>query len=184
MGLRPLERRDAETWEQLRRANMGWLGEWEATQPPGVGAIGTGYAAMTRDLRHQAREGKALPFVLTYDGEMVGQVTVTGVTWGSARWGQVGYWIAEGYAGRGIMPVAVALTCDHCFFAVGLHRIEIAIRPENKASLRVVEKLGFTLIGTAPRYLHINGEWRDHLLFAMTIEEAGPGLLTRVKPAD
>ncbi len=135
---------------------------------------------MTRDLRRQGREGKALPFALTYEGEMVGQVTVTGITWGSARWAQVGYWIAKSHAGKGIMAVAVALACDHCLTTLGLHRIEIAIRPENSASLRVVEKLGFGLIGTAPRYLHINGQWRDHLLFAITAEDAPEGLLARL----
>ena len=135
---------------------------------------------MTRDLRRQGREGKALPFALTYDGAMVGQVTVSGITWGSARWAQVGYWIAKSHAGKGIMPIAVALACDHCLDTMGLHRIEIAIRPENTASLRVVEKLGFAAIGSAPRYLHINGQWRDHLLFALTAEDAPDGLLARV----
>ena len=140
-----------------------------------------GYRALTRDLIRQASAGRALPFVVTYDGEMVGQLTVTGITWGSARWAQVGYWIDEGHAGRGIMPVAVALACDHCFRTMGLHRIEIAIRPENVASLRVVEKLGFTQIGLAPRYLHINGQWRDHLLFALTVEEVPDGVLARLE---
>ena len=77
------------------------------------------------------------------------------------------------------MPTAVALACDFCLSQVGLHRIEIAIRPENVASLRVVEKLGITEVGYAPRYLHINGDWRDHRLFAVTVEEVPQGLLRR-----
>ena len=60
-----------------------------------------------------------------------------------------------------------------------LHRIEIAIRPENAASLRVVEKLGFRPEGVRPRYLHIDGDWRDHLVFALNAEEAGEGLVRR-----
>ena len=72
------------------------------------------------------------------------------------------------------MPTAVAMATDHCLFELGLHRIEVAIRPENTASLRVVEKLGFTEVGYAPRYLHIDGDWRDHRLFALTVEEC-PG---------
>lgn len=162
---------------------MSWLGEWEATQPPQAGSLSASYRSMTRDLIRQARRGKAFPFALTYDDQMIGQVTVTGITWGSARWGQIGYWIDETHAGKGIMPIAVALAADHCLRAVGLHRIEIAIRPENTASLRVVEKLGFTMIGTASRYLHINGAWRDHLLFAITAEEVGQGLVRRVLPS-
>ncbi len=176
-----MTRRDAARWAQLRRRNLSWLAEWEATQPPQAGSTNASYRSMTRDLIRQGRHGKALPFALTYHEEMVGQVTVTGITWGSARWAQVGYWIDESLAGKGIMPVAVALACDHCLTTMGLHRIEIAIRPENTASLRVVEKLGFPLLGTAPRYLHINGQWRDHLLFAITAEDVPDGLLARLQ---
>jgi ribosomal-protein-alanine N-acetyltransferase len=172
--------RDAARWAQLRRDNLEWLGPWESTRPPGSAGRTGGYRTLTRDLIRQGRSGRALPFVVTYDDVMVGQLTVTGVTWGSARWAQVGYWIDRGYAGRGIMPVAVALACDHCLFAMGLHRIEIAIRPENDASLRIVDKLGFVKIGLAPRYLHINGAWRDHLLFAITAEEVPDGVLARL----
>ena len=74
----------------------------------------------------------------------------------------VGYWLDQDYAGRGVMPRAVAMVIDHCFFTAGLHRIEIAIRPENSNSLRVVEKLEIREIGYAPKYLHIDGAWRDH----------------------
>lgn len=173
--------RDASRWAQLRRDNLEWLGPWEATQPPESGRRGASYRSMTRDLIRQGRRGRALPFVLTYVDVMVGQVTVTGITWGSARWAQIGYWIDHDHAGRGIMPTAVALVCDHCLRALGLHRIEIAIRPENEASLRVVEKLGFTSVGRAPRYLHINGQWRDHLLFAITAEEVPDGVSARLR---
>ena len=181
--MRPLTMRDASRWAELRRTNAGWLSPWESTRPPGSSARNTSYRAMTRELVKHGRAGRALPFVVTYDSVMVGQLTVTGITWGSARWAQMGYWIAEGHAGRGIMPTAVAMACDHCFTTMGLHRIEIAIRPENVASLRIVEKLGFTKIGLAPRYLHINGVWRDHLLFSLTVEDVPDGVQARLRPA-
>ena len=79
------------------------------------------------------------------------------------------------------MPVAVALTIDHCFTAMALHRLEVAIRPENTASLRVVEKLGIKEVGYAPRYLHIDGAWRDHRIFAVTAEEAPEGVVVRLE---
>ncbi len=98
---------------------------------------------------------------------------------GSAQFANVGYWIDEQHAGHGYMPLAVAMASDYCWFELGLHRIEVAIRPENVASLRVVEKLGFTEVGYAPRYLHINGAWRDHRLFALTVEDVPGGLVRR-----
>ena len=77
----------------------------------------------------------------------------------------------------------MALVVDHCFGRLGLHRIEVNIRPENAASLRVVEKLGFRDEGLRPRYLHIDGAWRDHLSFALTTEEVPDGLLARLATA-
>jgi ribosomal-protein-alanine N-acetyltransferase len=79
------------------------------------------------------------------------------------------------------MPTAVALVTDYCLFELGLHRVEVAIRPENTASLRVVEKLGFTEVGYAKGYLHIDGDWRDHRLFALTVEECQGGVLRRYR---
>ena len=108
-----------------------------------------------------------------------GQLTVSGIVGGSAGWGQVGYWIDERLAGRGIIPTAVALAVDFSFRTLGLHRIEITVRPENERSLRVVEKLGFRPEGMRPRYLHIDGHWRDHLVFALNAEEVPGGLLQR-----
>ena len=72
------------------------------------------------------------------------------------------------------------MAIDHSFGPVGLHRIEIAIRPENVSSLRVVEKLGINEVGFAPRFLHIDGDWRDHRIFAITREEVPLGLLRRL----
>jgi ribosomal-protein-alanine N-acetyltransferase len=71
----------------------------------------------------------------------------------------------------------VALLVDHCFAAAGLHRVQIDVRPENVASLRVVAKLGLRQEGRLERFLDINGAWRDHLSFAITVEELGGGTL-------
>ena len=84
-------------------------------------------------------------------GRFVGQVTVNNVVRGSAQFASVGYWIDKDAAGRGVMPRAVALVIDHCLTTARLHRIEIAIRPENSNSLRVVEKLGIAEVGYADR---------------------------------
>ena len=180
MRLRPIRSSDARAWREVRARNGEWLRPWEATLPPGSSPPAASFPAMVRDVRRQARRGQGMPFVLTLDDRLAGQVTVTGITWGSARWAQVGYWIDREHAGQGATPVAVALVVDHCFTAVGLHRIEIAIRPENSNSLRVVEKLGIREIGYAPRYLHIDGDWRDHRLFAVTVEECRGGLVARL----
>jgi [ribosomal protein S5]-alanine N-acetyltransferase len=177
--LKPLRLRDASAWREVRSRNARWLRPWEATLPLAEHDAPTTYASMVRRLRAEAREGRSLPFALVVDGAFAGQVTVGGISRGSLLSAYIGYWIDERCAGRGIMPTAVALTTDHCFREVGLHRVEINIRPENAASLRVVEKLGFRQEGIRERYLHIDGDWRDHLTFALCADEVPEGLLVR-----
>ncbi len=179
--LRPIAQADRHTWRRVRQANAAWLGPWDATAPASSRAQPRSFAAMVRTMRREARAGRQLPFVIELDGRFVGQLTVSNVLRGSAQFASVGYWVDEAYAGRGIVTRAVAMAVDHCFGPVGLHRVEVAIRPENHASLRVVEKLGFAQVGLAPRYLHIDGEWRDHRLFALTQEDVPDGLLARLE---
>ena len=171
--------RDARAWAEVRDRNADWLLPWEPTPPTEVSGGPVTFRQMVRRLNAQARVGEAFPWVITYDGRLVGQLTVAGVARGSAQSGSAGYWVDRDVAGRGVVPTALAMAVDHCLFVAGLHRIEVNIRPENRASLRVVEKLGLRLEGTRSRYLHIDGAWRDHLSFAVTVEEVPGGLLGR-----
>ncbi|GCD91532.1 GNAT family N-acetyltransferase [Nocardioides sp. LS1] len=183
MTLRPLAARDARAWRDARRRNAAWLAPWDATVPPGADARPSSFRALVRRLRKLARQGSTYPFALVVDGRFAGQVTVNNVVRGSAQFASVGYWLDRDFAGRGVMPTAVALVIDHCFTTAGLHRVEIAIRPENSNSLRVVEKLGMREVGYAPRFLHIDGAWRDHRIFAVTVEECPEGMLARLQGA-
>lgn len=176
--MRPMRRRDARRWRSVRAVNADWLAPWEATNPDPTGAPPT-YYQMVRSFNREARTGRILPFAVELDGVLVGQVTVSGLAGGSLRSGQIGYWVDRRVAGRGVIPSAVAMAVDHCFFTLGMHRMEVNIRPENRASLRVVEKLGFRPEGLRRRYLHIDGAWRDHLTFALTVEDVPGGMLPR-----
>jgi ribosomal-protein-alanine N-acetyltransferase len=179
--LRPLAAADADEWRRARQRNAAWLVPWDATVPPGGEARPASFKSLVRRLSKQARQGTTYPFAIDVDRRFAGQVTVNNIVRGSAMFASVGYWLDREYAGRGVMPRAVALVIDHCFTTAGLHRIEIAIRPENSNSLRVVEKLDIHEVGYAPRYLHIDGAWRDHRLYAVTREEVPEGMLARLK---
>jgi len=155
IALRPVRVRDARTWREIRVRNAPWLRPWEPTNPetPLYRSSLSPYVSMVRAMRQEARLGQALPWVVTYGDEFAGQLTVGSIVWGSARSGQVGYWIDERFAGRGIIPTALAMAVDHSFRVVGLHRLEASIRPENHASRRVVEKLGFRVEGLRRRHV-------------------------------
>ncbi|MFM5903605.1 MAG: GNAT family N-acetyltransferase [Microbacteriaceae bacterium] len=175
--LRLVKMRDARELERLILSNRAWLRPWEATNPSGPNSFDI--RGMVRGLIRQVDAREGLPFVIEVDGQVVGQLNVANILFGSVSSAIIGYWIAPEYAGRGIAPTAVALATDYLFNDLRLHRVEIAIRPENGPSLRVVEKLGFRYEGLKQRYIHINGAWRDHYLFALTHEEVLGGVLNR-----
>lgn len=175
--IRPIRLRDSRAVERELVEGRAWMREWEATSPRGT--VGFDTRSSIRALQQNARGGQGLPFVIEVDGELAGQLNVTSIAYGSLSAATIGYWIAERFAGVGATPTAVALATDHCFQALGLHRMEICIRPENAKSLRVVEKLGFRYEGLKRRYIHINGGWRDHYCFGLVTEEVPEGLLRR-----
>ena len=188
--LRPVRAADERTIRSVRAANASWLERWDPSRPDGPSdpspieplrnlvrrSPAWPYAWAARR-RREARRGIAIGWVIVCDGQFAGQLTVWHIVWGSSRSAEVAYWIDERFAGRGVMPTALAMGIDHCFAALGLHRIEAGIRPENIASRRAVEKLGFRDEGIRVRQVHIDGAWRDHVCYAITAEEAAAGLL-------
>jgi ribosomal-protein-alanine N-acetyltransferase len=187
--LRPYRRSDAAAWSRIRRANAEWLSRWEPTPPRGTWEelnSPSAFRAVYKELRRSARAGTAMPFavcVRTPDrvDRLAGQVTLGNIVRRAFCSGYAGYWVDSRFAGRGVIPTALALAVDHAVRAGGLHRIEVNIRPENTASRRVVEKLGFREEAYHAKYLHIDGAWRDHIGYALTTEDvaADGGLLAR-----
>ena len=179
--LHPLRRRDAAEWSRLRLANEKWLSPWEPSAPvpwrerhsPAA------YRGMRRAVARRARLGTSLPFAVRVDGRLAGQVPVDNIVRGALRSGYLGYWIDREVAGRGMASLAVALVGDHVFGRVGLHRLQADIRPENGPSQRLVERLGFRKEGRLRRYLDIDGDWRDHLAYALLAEDVPGGLVAR-----
>ncbi|HJQ42536.1 MAG TPA: GNAT family protein [Jatrophihabitantaceae bacterium] len=173
VGLRPPRLRDGRTWSDIRLRNEMWLLKWEPTSPHSWVERNSvsAWPPLLSALRKAGRAGTMLPFVITYQGAFAGQMNVSNVVHGVLKSCTVGYWVDRELAGRGIVPTALALVIDHCIAEVGLHRVEVDIRPENTASLRVVEKLGLRREGYYERFLDIDGGWRDHIAFAVTAEE-------------
>jgi ribosomal-protein-alanine N-acetyltransferase len=185
--LRPYRRGDGRAWSETRRANEKWLAPWEPTPYGSWHDLNSpaAFRLVYSDLRRAARQGIAMPFAVCLgsgsEERLVGQLTIGNIVRRAFCSGYAGYWVDSRVAGRGVIPTALALAVDHAFTAGGLHRIEVNIRPENQPSRRVVEKLGFRQEAYHERYLHIDGEWRDHIGYALSVEDlyAEGGLLAR-----
>jgi len=109
------------------------------------------------------------------DGAVVGAVELSQIVLGVFRSAYLGYYLGAAYAGQGLMTEAIALTLNHAFTTMGLHRVEANIQPDNAASLALVAKLGFVREGYSRRYLKIRGRWRDHERWAILAEDWRPG---------
>lgn len=185
LELRPLRRGDRRAYERLRADNADWLRPWDATDPGGSGRA-PAYGSLLRWTREGGRRGTMLPLAIVLDGRLRGQVTAAPILHGPQSTAVIGYWIDRRVAGRGVVPRSVALVIDHCFTTLGIHRVQIDVRPENGASLRVVEKLHLRDEGLRRAVIHVDGAWRDHRSFALTAEEVradhtGAGVLARLR---
>jgi [ribosomal protein S5]-alanine N-acetyltransferase len=183
--LRPPRLFDGSAWSRIRMRDQTHLENWEPSGPGRWDERNNSLAWPTQwwALRSLARHGQSLPFVITVDGELAGQITVGNVVRGALCSAWIGYWVASHVVRGGVATAAVALLVDHCFAAGNLHRLEATVRPENTPSLRVLTKLGFYQEGLFRRYLDVAGGWRDHLCFAVTAEDVADGLVHRLVAA-
>jgi [ribosomal protein S5]-alanine N-acetyltransferase len=171
--LRPARYRDRAKWNQVRLENREWLSPWEATLPilPDASPAHEpnkkwpDYFEMVWLLKREARAGRSYSFLIWQGDNLIGQITMGGVILGALRGAHIGYWIDRNYANRGLTTEAVRVLSDFGFLQLGIHRIEINIRPENAASCKVAEKAGFEFEGHRKAFLHIDGAWRDHICF-------------------
>ena len=182
--MRPLRAADGPDWRRMRVQDEALIRPWDPTSSLTWSQRHTRTAWLDHRamLRQAARKGTALPLAITVDGQFAGQVTIGGIQRFPLQSGWIGYWVSSEFAGQGVGTVAVALMACHAFGPGRLHRVEATVAPANLASQQVLRHLGFRQEGLLQRYLDIDGGWRDHQLWALTVEEVsgGPaGLLAR-----
>jgi ribosomal-protein-alanine N-acetyltransferase len=172
--LRPLVSADFESWREVRRSNVDWLTKWEPRQPEGYPNDTVDRVAFNARCGAREREwqlGTGYGFGIFVDGRFSGEMNLSGVQRGPFQNAYVGYWIDQAQAGNGYVPESLVVAARFAFEDVGLHRLQVAIIPRNRASRRVAEKLRLRDEGVAVRYLAINGAWEDHIRYAITYEE-------------
>jgi ribosomal-protein-alanine N-acetyltransferase len=172
--LRPLVVDDYPQWKEVRTVNEDWLTKWEPQRVAGQPDVVQSRQAFSSRCAARQRErqlGTGYGFGIFVDNVLAGEMNVSSIQRGPFQNAYVGYWIDQRHAGQEYTPEALVVAMRFAFEDLRLHRLQIAIIPRNRPSRRVVEKLGIRLEGTAERYLEINGNWEDHLRYAITTEE-------------
>ncbi|MGJ5756563.1 [SSU ribosomal protein S5P]-alanine acetyltransferase [Streptomyces puniciscabiei] len=155
--------------------NRKHLEPWQPRRPESFFTVAGQAQRLEEQERHRA-DGRLVPWLLEADGRVVGAITLSGIVMGAFCSSYLGYWVTEDQQGRGLATAAVERVCRIARDRVGLHRIEATTLPENTGSQRVLEKCGFEAIGMAPRYLHIDGQWRDHRMYQRVLHDDHPAL--------
>ena len=160
--IRPLALGDADELAELYARNRAFL---EPFEPDREDAFFTPDAQ--RERIAQRRDGFAI-----VDGERIaGVIGLENVVRGASQSATVSYWVDRERNGRGLATAAVGAIAAVARDQHGLHRLQAPVLTDNVASQRVLEKNGFERIGIARAYLHVGGEWRDHLLFQRLLED-------------
>ncbi|MEP1230133.1 MAG: GNAT family protein [Litorimonas sp.] len=167
MTLRHPRWADYEDWASLRRENAEYLIPWE---PEWTDAHLTrnSYRLRLNRLKKMTVADKAYPFHV-FNGQserIIGACNITHIERGISQSAKLGYWIGQAYTGKGYARNAVRACCQFCFEVLGLHRVEAAVQADNIPSIKVLEAVGFQREGTSRGLLKINGQWRDHVIYA------------------
>jgi [ribosomal protein S5]-alanine N-acetyltransferase len=174
ISLRALVPTDFGQYAEVRKRNGEWLTVWEPARMPGQPDPADSYDAFVARCSARQRErqlGTGFGFGIFVGQQLGGEINLSSVQRGAFQSGYVGYWVDQAQAGHGYCPEAVVAVCRYAFEELALHRLQLSIVPRNRASRRVVEKLGLRDEGVAVRYLQINGRWEDHIRYAITSEE-------------
>lgn len=171
--LRTLTEGDYDAWYEVRSRCRDWLVPWEP-RPAGAPPLGEDRLSFASRCAARERErqlGGGFGFGIFLGSRLVGEITLSSIQRGPFQSGFLGYWVDKELAGMGIVPEAAVVVFRFAFEELGLHRVEVAIVPRNRASRRVAEKLGLREEGVACRFLEIDGVWEDHVRYAITSEE-------------
>ncbi len=171
--MRPLEAGDARALCRAYVRNRDHLRPWEPRRSDGF-FTEQGQAERVSGQLEEREAGRFVAWVLADGDEVVGWTALSNVSLGPFRSANLGYWVDAGRAGRGLATAVVREACRAADELLGLHRVEAGTLVDNVASQRVLAKCGFTRIGTAPEFLHIDGEWRDHVIFQKILNDRAP----------
>ena len=166
--LRVPQLNDYPKWQKLRADSQAFLQPWEPSWPRDD-LTKSAFRKRVKACHIEISDYTGYPFFI-FDiktKELLGGLNITNIRKGVIQSCTLGYWVGEKYANKGIMSQALRRIVPYIFQTLNLHRIEAACLPENVASIRLLEKTGFTCEGLARQYLYINGRWQDHKLYAL-----------------
>ena len=113
----------------------------------------------------QFLSGNGINFGIYKKDKLIGKIRISNIVMGVFKNAFIGYSMDEKEQGKGYMKEAVRIVIAYSFKELELHRIEASTLIDNERSQGVLRRCGFEELGISKKYLYINGEWRDHMVF-------------------
>ncbi|MEV4110579.1 GNAT family N-acetyltransferase [Nonomuraea sp. NPDC049695] len=170
VGIRRISLEDRAEFLTLNRESADLLARWMPGDPITTDEVFEGYVAR---FDGPANEGFVICRLDT--GAIVGRANINNIVRGTRQDGTLGYCAYASTTGRGYLTEGLRLLVRYAFGELGLHRIEANIQPTNAHSLSLIKRVGFRREGYSPNFQYIDGAWRDHERWAITVETAGTG---------
>jgi ribosomal-protein-alanine N-acetyltransferase len=164
LTIRPPVAEDAAELLAFESRNRAWFESMIRARDPRYYSL-EGVAAAIADAVAGRAADREYPYLVLDGGRLVGRVNLRSVRRAHYHSAELGYRVDQREGGRGVASRAAALALDEAFGPLALWRVEAGARPENLASIRVLERNGFVRFGHSRRAMHLHGVWYDRVLY-------------------
>lgn len=128
-------------------------------------------AEATRWITHASSKTPTTDFAIVVDGEAAGGIGFVQLGDVERRSVDIGYWLGEAHWGKGIMTDVLRAVSRHIFANYDVCRIQTIVFESNPASIRVLEKAGYSYEGRQRKAVTKHGITMDALMYALVMEE-------------
>ncbi len=164
ISIRVLNSDDARDLLEYYTRNKGFLSKFEPHRDEEFYTVEVQKQSLIENYKEFIK-GEGAHFGIYKEEKMIGRIRIYNIVHGVFKSAFIGYSMDEQYQGNGYMKEAVSLVVTYAYEELGLHRIEATTLVDNEKSQRVLKACGFNELGICKEYLHINGKWRDHVIF-------------------
>ena len=170
--IRPLASEDLESYYQLVERNRERLANFFT----GTVSRTQTYEATKEflsDMLNRAEQRTYFPFVIvdTDKNQLAGFLDLKNIDWNLPK-SEVGCYMDEAYAGKGIAKKAFGLFCDYCFKEFGFHKLFLRTHESNVAARRAAESCGFQQEGIIRQdYKTTSGEVVDLIYYGKLVTD-------------
>jgi ribosomal-protein-alanine N-acetyltransferase len=171
--IRPLTLDDYESWKGAFSGLGAKKNRWDWENLPKERLTKSSYCQSVRN--HTKNMDSDSTYQLGVfekkSGKLVGYTMLMDISRAIFQNAYIGYQLLNPFWGQGYGLEMVEGTVKMAFKKLKLHRVEAGISPNNRRSIKLAKKAGFRKEGRSKKRLFLNNEWKDFMIYALTVED-------------